>query len=306
MIPKLQRIRVLSDGRPGHENQTMGLAQALARRSGARIELVRIKGDGYFGRYRKALALTPGDSAPQLLVGAGHATHLPVLFASRRFGARSVIVMKPTWPMWWFDLCLVPAHDIRTGKERRGVLKTRGALNRIPEIVPPKQQRGVMLIGGPSKHYGWAGEELRKAIATVSCANPELEWTIGDSRRTPDGFLSTLQDNGIKAKCVPWQQTNPEWLPAQLLAASEAWVTEDSISMLHEAVTAGAQTGVLPTPVKRSRARVLNAVRGLVADGFATRYQDWEQNGRHLTAPKQLHETGRCADWILQHFFAER
>ena len=108
MIPKLQRIRVLSDRRPGHENQTMGLAQALARRSGARIELVHIKGDGYFGRYRKALALTPGDSAPQLLVGAGHATHLPVLFASRRFGARSVIVMKPTWPMWWFDLCLVP------------------------------------------------------------------------------------------------------------------------------------------------------------------------------------------------------
>ena len=306
MIPKLHSVRVLSDGRPGHENQTMGLAQALSRRTGARIELVHIKGDGYLARYRKAVAHTPGSAAPQLLIGAGHATHLPVLFASRRFGARGVIVMKPTWPLWWFDLCLVPGHDLRAAKECRGIVRTHGALNRIPEIIPTKQPRGIMLIGGPSKHYGWAEDELRNAIFKVAGANPELEWVVGDSRRTPEGFLSGLKAGGIGATCVPWQQTAPDWLPTQLLAAQEAWVTEDSISMLHEAVTAGARTGVLPAPPLRNGARVLNAVRGLVADGYATRFSDWEQNGRRLTTPKHLHETGRCADLILERFFSER
>jgi mitochondrial fission protein ELM1 len=208
--------------------------------------------------------------------------------------------------MWWFDLCLVPAHDLSSRRERRGIVRTRGALNRIPENIPVKQERGVILVGGPSKHYGWAAEELQKAIITVTAATPELEWVIGDSRRTPEGFLSALSSGGIRATCVPWQQTAPDWLPAQLLAAKEAWVTEDSISMLHEAVTAGARTGVLPTPVRRDRARVLNAVRGLVADGYATWYADWAQNGRHLMLPKHLHETGRCADVILERFFSEK
>lgn len=306
MIPKLHSIRVLSDGRPGHENQTMGLAQALSRRTGAQIDLVRIKGGGYLARYRKALARTSDSPAPQLIIGAGHATHLPVLAASRRFGARSVIVMKPTWPMWWFDLCLVPAHDLSSRKERRGIVRTRGALNRIPEDAPAKQERGVILVGGPSKHYGWAAEELQKAILAVAEANPELEWIVGDSRRTPEGFLSALSVGGIRATCVPWQQTTPDWLPAQLLAAKQAWVTEDSISMLHEAVTAGARTGVLPTPARSEGARVLNAIRGLVAEGYATRYVDWAENGRQLMAPRHLHETGRCADLILERFFSEK
>ncbi len=305
MCLKLQVIRVLSDGRPGHENQTVGLAQALSRRTGARLDTVRITGGGYARRFQRAADVPNPENAPQLLIGAGHATHLPLLVAAWRLGAKCVTVMKPTWPMRWFDLCLVPAHDIKSSNSRPSIILTRGALNRIPEVIPPKERRGLVLVGGPSKHYGWSEEELRNAIIAVMGARPELTWTVGDSRRTPAGFLSRLKA-GAAVQLAPCEQTTREWVPAQLLAAEEAWVTEDSISMLHEAVTAGARTGVLPTPVCSPRARVLNAVRGLVADGYATTYTDWRRNGRQLSNPRRLHETARCADLILQRFFTAR
>lgn len=305
MSSKLEVIRVLSDGRPGHQNQTVGLAEALGRRTGARVDLVRVTGNGYLRRYRAAAALDRPESRPQLLIGAGHATHLPLLFAARQFAARSVVVMKPTWPIRWFDLCLVPAHDFRKSSARGSVLLTRGALNRIPEVIPPKARRGLMLVGGPSKHHGWRERELRAAIAQVISTRPDLPWTIGDSPRTPAGFLDRLRVDLPGSQLVSWRETDSGWVPAQLLAAEEAWVTEDSISMVHEAVTAGARTGVLPMPAKHPGSRVLEAVRSLVADGCATAYANWRLNGGALPPPRRLHETARCAEYILTTFFPD-
>jgi uncharacterized protein len=140
-------------------------------------------------------------------------------------------------------------------------------------------------------------------VSAVVSAQPELTWVIGDSFRTPKGFLDQLRDRKMRAEFVAHSQTTPEWLPSQLLAAREVWVTEDSVSMLHEAVTAEARTGLLPMPTKNHDARPLRAVQGLVRDGFAMTYESWKEGNRRLPEPKRLHETARCAEIILQRFF---
>ena len=48
---------------------------------------------------------------PDILLGAGHATHLDIITAKLKFGGKSVIIMKPTLPYCMFDLCLIPKHD---------------------------------------------------------------------------------------------------------------------------------------------------------------------------------------------------
>ena len=297
-----QFIRVLSDGRPGHENQSIGLAEAIVRRTGARLEIVRFaKGDLLWRRYPKAVA---GDGGVDLLIGAGHKTHLTLRLAAMKLGAKCVVVMTPTWPLWFFDLCLAPWHDLPRGllKNRR-IIHTTGALNRVPETIQPKQTRGIVLVGGPSQHHGWDAEKLIPAIQTVIAARPELQWTIGDSRRTPSDFLARLQNAGCRAEIVPHAKTTPDWLPAQLLAAEEAWVTEDSISMIFEAVTARARTGLLPAPVIQPDGRVRQSIVQLVSEGFATPFAEWESKNRSLPPAKRLHETGRCADLVLGRLF---
>lgn len=303
MLSTLSSIRVLSDGRPGHENQSVGLAAAIAQRTGAAVETIRITGHGYLTRYRKAITLERNAVMPDLLIATGHATHLPLRFAANRFGAKCVVIMQPTWPKSWFDLCLVPAHDGYAPCRGSNVVLTRGALNRIPEMLPAKTQRGMILIGGPSRHYGWDGAGLSEAIAQVIAAQPELSWTIADSRRTPADFFPALKVRGLKAELVPHHQTKSDWLPTRLLEAAEVWVTEDSVSMVHEAVTAGARTGVLPVPALRKRGRVYGAIKHLESDGYVMDFADWQAAGRKLPRPKPLHETARCAKIVLERLF---
>ncbi|HNQ72108.1 MAG TPA: ELM1/GtrOC1 family putative glycosyltransferase [Verrucomicrobiota bacterium] len=299
MSHPLQLIRVISEGRPGHENQSAGLAFALARRTGAWVEVVRIPPTWNLLTRCRA-ALSSGPTRPQLVIGAGHKVHLPLWFAARKFHARSVVIMEPTWPKRWFDLCILPRHDTAPGQSSARIIVTLGALNRIPEDIPAKQPQGLMLIGGPSRACGWDAPGLIAAITTVIRTRSELAWTITDSRRTPAGFLEQLGAVGLSATVVPHQQTPAGWVPAHLLTAAEAWVTADSVSMIFEAVTARARTGVIPVPAIRPGASPVRAIQTLIREGYATTFDHWQRNGRQLVSAKPLQETGRCAELVLE------
>lgn len=301
----LRHIRVLSDGRPGHENQSVGLALALARRCSATHEVVKFDPKAPLWTRMRAAAGGPADGPlPDLVIAAGHRTHLPLWWAARRFSARSVVIMKPSLPAAFFDLALVPRHDVAEGAAdtARRVL-TRGALNRVPEELPTKEARGLVLIGGPSKHHGWDGAALAPMVARVLAARPDLEWIVGDSRRTPEGFLRGLDiPAGLRAKKVPHQETGPGWLAGELARSALVWVTADSVSMVHEALTAGAATGVLPAPPAAKGGdggRPARAVAGLVAAGLATEFPAQPES-----PTTRFHEAGRCAEWILARWFA--
>ena len=306
----LRHIRVLSDGRPGHENQSVGLALALARRTGATHEVVRIDPKApVWARMRAAAARTSDRgrdgpaTLPDLVIAAGHRTHLPLWWATRKFGARSVVIMRPSLPLAFFDLALVPRHDVSEGEtdsEKR--VLTRGALNRVPEALPAKEARGLILLGGPSKHHGWDGAALAPKILRVLAARPELEWIVGDSRRTPDGFLRGLAITpGTRATKVPHQETGPGWLAGELARSAVVWVTADSVSMVHEALTAGAATGILPAPPAKAGGdggRPARAVAGLIAAGLAVEFPN------QPTPPgARFHEAGRCAELIVARWF---
>ncbi len=302
MASRPERIRVISDGRAGHENQSAGLAEAIARRAGSTVETVRLPSTPWlFTRCRAAVAATKGS--PDLVIGAGHKVHLPLRYAARTFRAKSVVIMKPTWPHWWFDLCILPQHDDPPATATDRVIRTFGALNRVPENLPAKQARGLFLIGGPSKAHGWAAEQLTDAVAAVIESRPDLAWTLSDSRRTPAQFLEHLRRLRLKVEVFSHRQTPPDWVPTQLAAAEEAWATADSVSMIFEAVTAGARTGIMPVPVLKPRADPVTALCKLTGEGYATDYATWARNDRRLPRPKPLHETGRCADLVLAQLF---
>lgn len=303
MSHSLKSILVISEGRPGHENQSVGLAQALALRTGAEVELVQIPLTwNLLVRSRAALNGCRGN--PQLVIGAGHKVHLPMWLVSRKFGARSVVVMEPTWPKRLFDLCVLPNCGPWPDPVDPRIISTLGALNRIPELIPEKEARGVILVGGPSKSHGWASASTIDAITAVIRSRPELVWALTDSRRTPGGFLDQLRTRGLDVEIISHRQTTPDWVPSHLLAASEAWATEDSLSMIYEAVTAGARTGVLPVPATRPRADTVQAVQKLIREGYATHFDEWSRNGQRLPEPRPFHETGRCADLVLQKLFS--
>jgi hypothetical protein len=103
--------------------------------------------------------------APDLIIGAGHRTHFTVLAARRAHGGRAVVLMQPSLPLGWFDLCLIPEHD--RPRDRPNVERTYGVLNTVLPASHAAPDRGLFLIGGPSAHHAWAEARMVEQILTV-------------------------------------------------------------------------------------------------------------------------------------------
>ncbi len=290
-------VWAFTDGKAGHENQTRGLVQALTDRVPLRCHWIRAPRAARLVADFLRARFAPGRDLPDpdLLIGAGHGTH-PALFAARRArGGRAVVLMKPSLPRSWFDLCVIPEHD---GVRGPNVLVTRGALNALRPTDRRAADSGLILIGGPSRHYRWRDDDLLRQIETVVARAPARHWTLTTSRRTPASTLARLRAiRAANLTLVPFEQTDAAWLPARLARAACAWVSEDSVSMIYEALTAGAATGLLRVP-RCGVSRVARGVDRIVADGLAVSFDRW-QAGAALAPPAQpFNEAARIAAWI--------
>jgi len=287
----------ITDAKPGHEKQTLGLAQALGRH--VEIERHDLPAPGRAAAlWQLARGRFPaGDGLPDpdLILGAGHATHLALLAARRARGGRTVCLMRPSLPVGLFDLCLIPAHD--RPPPRANVIVTQGVLNAVVPSGRHDATQGLILIGGVSGHYRWdSGAVVRQVLAIVR-QTPHIRWQLTTSRRTPADFIAR-----IEADCPDNLRldasTPPGWLESALAEAGTCWVSEDSVSMLYEALTAGCAVGLLRLPALRA-GRVGAGVNSLIGAGRVTPFDAWSPGAPLVPAPARFDEAERCARRIL-------
>jgi len=290
-----------SDGKAGHDVQTLGLVQALQAQTAVAVFTVPIEhsGSGLWlwlsGRYPPAASLP----APDLLIGAGHKTHFHLLAARRRWGGRIILCMKPSLPLSWFDLCLIPAHD--APPQLANVLVTAGVLNSIRPGGRHDADTGLIVLGGPSRHFHWDDDDILQQIEQLLAARPHGRWLLSTSPRTPESLSRRLAGRpGFEY--LPFAASGSDWLAERMAEAGEVWVSEDSVSMLYEALSSGARVGVLA--VRRGAAnRITAAVDALVERGWLGRPGHW-QPGAGPERP--LNEAGRCAAWVRQRWLSAR
>jgi mitochondrial fission protein ELM1 len=142
-------------------------------------------------------------------------------------------------------------------------------------------------------------------VRTILDAHPMVAWRIADSRRTPACTRHLLRaiaslSTGAAPNCafVPHEETGPEWLSTALAEAGTVWVTEDSVSMLYEALSAGAATGLLPVPRRRS-SRPSRGADALLASGQVTAFERWAEGAALPRLAVPLDEAERCARALL-------
>jgi mitochondrial fission protein ELM1 len=285
------------DGKAGHDAQSQGLVTALQERLEVSVFDIPVdKNVSGFWSWLTA-GYRPGRDlpAPDLLLGAGHATHWHLLAARRHRGGRTILLMKPTLPVACFDLCLVPEHDGLS--PAANVVTTHGVLNGFRSGGEHDVDTGLILLGGPSRHYRWKDGDVLSQLERLIRERPVKRWRLTTSPRTPESLLQTLVER-LKVEIMPYAQGNRDWLADRLAEAGEAWVTEDSVSMMYEALTAGARVGLLK--VQRSHSnRITAGVDALVQDGWVG------TPGRLQLAAgpdRPLNEAQRCADWIKEHW----
>ncbi|HSF93541.1 MAG TPA: mitochondrial fission ELM1 family protein [Thermohalobaculum sp.] len=300
-------IWVLTDGRAGNEAQALGLAEALARRRPARIEVKRLApkrwaaalparvwhglgaraGGWPFTGYQGAVA----PPWPDLAIGAGRRI-APLVAALRRLhGIGAVQVMDPRMPAAAFDLVVAPQHDRLTAPNALATLGTIGRVTaqRVEEEaarwrrrlahLPPR--RTACLIGGPSPSAFWREEDIDRLVAELAAlSRAGFGLLITASRRSDPVVLA-----GLRADCDPaatflWDGSGENPYPGILGLAEAVLVTEDSVNMASEAASTGLPLHVFRISGTAPKLRAFHAAlaeRGIARDYGGTieawRYQ---------------------------------
>ncbi len=256
-------IVYVSDGKAGHRSQALGLFQAMQRQqANATFEEVSIN-DLPIISLIKALFSSKNSllqQAPDFIFGVGSHTHFRVWLLGKIFKkAKTVILMKPNLPIAWFDYAVIPEHDGILSNER--VIVTRGALNPIRNENRHQAGRILIALGGSSKRHQWNHEKVLLSVQKIVECNSNSEIILTTSRRTPVSFIDILKQQSF-AKCLqicPVEQTPQGWIFEEMQKAEAVWVTEDSVSMIYEALTAGCRVGVIAMD-RLKQDRITNSV----------------------------------------------
>lgn len=289
----------LLDGRRGHFTQIEGLTQALAEHTSLDVHDITIRSksrhlwEWILGRFSSGRGLP----APDLILAAGHKTHLAGLAARRVCGGRIVVLMKPSLPLSWFDLCLIPAHD--RPPRRENVVETQGAITTVRPSGDHATDTGLILLGGPSRHHDWDTAAMLTQIRAILEAQPQAQFALSDSPRTPGSMREALARlGGIES--IHWETCQPGYIQERMRHTGQIWVSEDSVSMLFEAISSSAPTGLLAVP-RRRRTRISRGVDQLIEKGHVTPFHYWQQHHTLLASPP-LDEANRCALEILSRW----
>ncbi len=288
------------DGKPGHENQTQGLVEALG--DYVPVQSIEVPCQTFTKAISSLLwkSFPLFEIPPDLIIGAGHRTHLSLLAARRRWKCPVIVLMKPDLPRRFFDLCIIPTHD--KIKASANVLITDGVLNRIKPAPDRPAGSGMLLIGGPSKHIHWSDQHVVNQLEKI-INNSDVYFTLATSRRTPSSFVEAIKyRNMANLNVVLAEDTDSGWLAQQLPQCEQVWVTEDSVSMVYEALSAGVACGVLQASNKRpaKSGRVLAGLDKLKRENFILAFGDWIKGERLEPAPDLLAESSRCAKIIAE------
>jgi len=256
-------IVYVSDGKAGHRSQALGLFQAMQRQqANATFEEVSINDLPIISLIKALFSSKTSllQQAPDFIFGVGSHTHFRVWLLGKVFKkANTVILMKPNLPIAWFDYAVIPEHDGILSNER--VIVTRGALNPIRNENRHQAGRILIALGGSSKRHQWNHEKVLLSVQKFVECNSNSEIILTTSRRTPVGFTDILKQQSFakRLQICPVEQTPQGWIFEEMQKAEAVWVTEDSVSMIYEALTAGCRVGVIAMD-RLKQDRITNSV----------------------------------------------
>jgi len=299
----------------------------------------------------KALREKDVDPRNCLVISSGSDPARFNLALGRLLGMKTCVLMTPSLlGTNSFDFAVVPEHDAPSGSSN--FLTTLGAPNSIDrktlreeaeklEGTYPRGSRDIcwaVLIGGDDANYRvgpeWAGKVMSRIMDLAEKAGAGLYITT--SRRTPpetEKVLSEItRDKEYVRMLLLASQSNYNPVPGMLGLCSRVFCTEDSVSMLSEAVTAGHQVLLLRVERKEGmRSKIQALTETLVKKGFLSKRYLWgaprfdtmiagfEKRGfvgelpgdvrkwdmeliREQSGDTGFNEAERAAEWILKEW----
>src|SRR5690606_27754547 len=109
------------------------------------------------------------------------------------------------------------------------ILVTQGVLNTmVPVVAGRDPRRGLILLGGPGRHFVWDEAALLAQVRAIVDAAPEVQWRLSDSPRTPPELLPKLAAWApANVLTTAYAEVDENWLQTQLSEVGRVWVSCD-------------------------------------------------------------------------------
>jgi mitochondrial fission protein ELM1 len=264
-------IWIVSEGSPGHVSQSQGLAAALGTLTKVRVEQLECRarlngvarsvvrtwvGTGgrplpeWFSRRWAGLGKVPTGRPDMILSSGGKSVFAARTLAARYDAPYVFIGERKPYPSEWFhtvltpsaretgpnDVCidLIPTQVTRASVERAAAKWTERPSGRLWALV----------VGGASVSHRYVDSDwdaLAAGLNTLGRAHG-VRWLVTTSRRTgapAEARLKTGVDPAVIASAVWWAEKPERKMQAFLGAAEAVLVTQDSVTMVTEAVSSG-------------------------------------------------------------------
>ncbi|UTW10585.1 ELM1/GtrOC1 family putative glycosyltransferase [Marinobacterium rhizophilum] len=268
-------VLCLSDGRPGHFNQTRGVLLALEHRHEIDVNWVEVKLRWAFLRpllkllfnrlpwscwplIRRAYGLGSAFQKPDLIVSTGGNTLYLNIALARLLNSRNIFVGG----LRGVSAACVGLNIVLDNPDNApntlDVLISPTAVEWLPLPAKTGAETWMMAIGGDSGSYRYAEPDWDRLVDFMGQAQRELgvRWVLTTSRRTglvAENYLKQrVESSGLEVEAVWYCQAPKPVMQAFLTRSSRVFCTEDSFSMMTEAVSCGRPViGLRPEQVSR-------------------------------------------------------
>ena len=352
-MPEFKHVIIVSDNIRGHYHQSLGIAQWLGRLGGVKVEepvklpeisnlkkiyMLKIKGrkipvkdSNYSKKWLASFGISSEDydRPGTLFISAGSNAAPFCLALAKATGNKSAVVMTPsifgTKP---FDYAIVPEHDPHDLNDKK-ILTTLGAPNHIFYESAQKTAEEffagrkfskkvvAVLVGGDDANYQITEEWVKEVLGDLK-RFPDITTLITTSRRTDEFVEKTVEDLFSSHSTTGYllifsRNTKISAVTAMLGAATHVVVTEDSVSMVSEAATAGFKVGLLRVPRNSGKIKKFFGYGTQRFDAMFEKMKNQEllidfgnipDFDKFLSCDEQKHgkdfnEAKRAAEWIL-------
>ncbi|HEY8124136.1 MAG TPA: mitochondrial fission ELM1 family protein [Methylocystis sp.] len=299
-LPPALTIRILSDGRAGHEAQTLGVVETL----GATPDIRRVAPRVFYAALAPFAPADPRDAPaydapyPEIAIAAGRRT-LPALKRLKRdSGGRTftVYLNKPANGPGAADLIVAPRHDCLRAANVFSPLTPANRITRerlaaacaapYPRIAALPRPCIALIVGGDSRHGAFGAAhiaELEHIAASLLASGRGVMATA--SRRTPTALRETLRRVLVAPSGFFWEGEGENPYLSMLANADAIIVTGDSVNMVGEAIATAAPVYVVPPLGRRIK---IDAYLGALRDAGAIRLwsgalADWRRTPVNAT-----------------------
>ena len=294
------RIWWFKDSKIGHEKQVRAILDNLACSEDFILEEISTNNPIWLELLLYMLKIRPKiDSIPDVIIGAGSKTNIPMLRHKLHKKTKVISVMKPQFFQKRFDLILAPRHDFLAIPEN--VHTYIGSLAKV-RISNNLENIGLIVIGGINRHFDFNHDHILLQINFITSLYPEINWIVFNSRRTPQKFNIEIKKNKDIKKFVNFNE-NFEPLDNYISKAKIKFVTPDSINMIFESLSSSGETFLFQMKKFKDN-KITMLIEDIKINKFVGYLEKQQVEGSgikklSLAQPNKLHEPFREVEKVV-------